>query len=258
MYDRTKFSDPYASVDIQPVSVAGKEIEKIAVRVKDDAGEEQVVGILSKDYNLIKNSIVRDIEHDIISRSGMGWKNLKTLWDGKRYVNYFYSENALTTLKNGAEYPLHLGMMSRNAYDGSGLFALEFYIMNMACLNQFINSKQMGRFAIRHIAADNFDITDAVQNINISSNKLVEIAPKYQAMIQAPLSVEDIVNARNAEMIPDIQWGNAISQLGNEPDQGKLFGLYQALTFVTSHKMAGMNAIKAGNNVTEHFMSLVA
>jgi len=257
MYDRTKFSDPYAQVDIQPVHVAGKEIEKIAVRVKDDNGEQQVVGILSKDYNLINNSIVRDVEHDIMSRSGMEWTNLKTLWDGKRYVNYYYSKNALTELKNGTTYPLHLGMMSRNAYDGSGLFAFEFFIMNMVCLNQFIARKQMGYFAVRHIAADHFDIEDAVKNVGISSNKLVEIAPKYTAMIEHKITVDDIIDAHKAELIPDIQWGNAIDQLGKEPDSGKLFGLYQALTFVTSHKMSGMNAIKTGNNVTEHFMSLI-
>jgi hypothetical protein len=148
-------------------------------------------------------------------------------------------------------------MMSRNAYDGSGLFGFEFFIMNMVCLNQFVDRKRMGFFAVRHISADSFDIDDAVANVGHSANKLVEIAPKYTAMIGQDLTVDTIVNARKAELIPDIQWGNAIDQLGKEHDAGKLFGLYQALTFVTSHKMSGMNAIKTGNNVTEHFMSMV-
>jgi hypothetical protein len=177
------------------------------------------------------------------------------MWDGKKYFDYFYTTNPMITLKNGHEYPLHLGMMVRNAYDGTSVFGLEFYIMNMICTNQFIARKAMGYFAIRHDGNEKFDIEDSLQNVSIGAKKIVEIAPRYTRMIESPIGIQNIVNARLADLIPDTQWGNVIEQLGKELDYGKAFGLYQALTFVTSHKMSGVNSIKKGNDVTEYFFN---
>ncbi len=103
----SNFSDLFADVDLQPVHVAGKEVNKIAVRVKDDSRNFIFSGILGKEYNLIKNSIARDISHDIQSRSGKSWKSLKNFWDGKKYIDYTYSEDPVFELKNGTTYPIH-------------------------------------------------------------------------------------------------------------------------------------------------------
>ena len=253
--EKSVFSNPFADVDMQSVSVAGEEVAKVAVRVKDDKGEYKLAGILGKDYTVYKNSLVRDVASDIMSRSGMAWKNLKTLWDGKKYADYFYTENPLAEVKNGTNYPLHLGMMLRNAYDGTGKLGFEFFVMNQICMNQYIARKIMGYFAIRHTGVNNFDIEDALQNVSVGATRLTQLAPRLQNLTTRELTVSDITAAAGSELIPASHWGAALDTLSKEVDAGKIFGLYQALTFVTSHKMQGFTSINAGDGVTEYFFN---
>lgn len=252
---KSVFSDPYAEVDIQPVQVAGEDVPKVAVRVKDDSGNYKVSGILHKDYQLYKNSLVRDVVSDIITRSGMEWANLKTLWDGKKYASYVYTKNPIIEIKNGHTYPIHLGAMARNSYDGSTKLGLEFFAMNTICMNQYIARKTMGYFAIRHTGNNGFDINDALQNISLGATRLTQLAPRLQTLIAKPLEIKDLVAAKAADIIPSSHWGTAIETLGKEVDAGTAFGLYQALTFVTSHKMTGFTSINAGDEVTEYFFN---
>lgn len=109
--------------------------------------------------------------------------------------------------------------------------------MNSICANQFISRKLMGFFAIRHSGSDKFDIDDALISLSKGANNLINLAPKYQSLVDQDLSLDHIINTQR-----------------NEPDQGKLFGLYQALTFITSHQMSGFNALSYGNEISEHFL----
>ena len=253
--EKSMFTDPFAEVDTQPVQVAGEDVAKVAVRVKDDKGEFKLAGILGKDYTIYKNSLVKDVVSDIMTRSQMKWTNLKTLWDGKRYVDYFHTVDPITSIKNGHEYPLHLGMMARNSYDGSSKFGLEFYIMNMICTNQYIARKMMGYFAIRHTGENTIDVEDALQNVSLGATRLTQLAPRLQNFISKPLALPDLIEAKAADVIPSSYWGTAIEALGKEVDSSTVFGLYQALTFVTSHKISGFNSISKGDEVTEYFFN---
>lgn len=250
---KSEFIDPYADVDIQPVHVGGRECDKIAVRVKDSRGEYQVAGILSTGYQLFKNSIVRDVAHDIQSRSGMQWMPLKTIWDGKKYADYWYSENPITSIQNGADYQFHLGMMVRNSYDATSRFGLEFYIMNAICTNQFIARKLMGYFAIKHTGNESFDVEDALMAVQNGANNLIKVAPRIKAFLSYDISMDDVIAASRAGIIPSSHWGTALDVLGKEIDCEKVFGLYQACTYVTSHKMNGFSSIATGDGVSEYF-----
>ena len=84
----------------------------------------------------------------------------------------------------------------------------------------------MGFFAIRHSGSDKFDIDDALISLSKGANNLINLAPKYQSLVDQDLSLDHIINTQRADLIPSSKWGEAINQLGNEPDQGKLFGLY--------------------------------
>jgi len=185
----------------------------------------------------------------------MSWKQLKTLWDGKKYVDYFYTENPISEIKNGTTYPLHLGMMLRNSYDGSSKFGMEFFIMNQICMNQYIARKTMGYFAIRHTGSNNFDVNDALQNVSLGATRLTQLAPRLEHMVSKKLEIADITAAAASDLIPGGHWGTALETLQKEVDFGTVFGLYQALTFVTSHKMTGFSAINKGDAVTEYFFS---
>ena len=221
--------------------------------VNDDNGEPKLSGILSKDYNLIKNSAAKDIGDNIKSRSDYLWEELKCFWDGKKYAHYYISTEPVTEIENGGTHPIHLGIMLRNSYDGSSCFGLEIFACNMQCANQYISRNRFGFFAIKHTDNEAINIEDAVTNIGIGAQRLIEVAPKIGELRHKALSVDDIRSAKKNTSIPNSRWGDVIDKLGD--GESNKFGLFQAMTNVASHKMTGFNSITVGNTITEHFLS---
>lgn len=254
-----KFSDPFAEAKTEPVEVAGKEVAKLAVTVKDDDGEYQCVGILSKDYPLIKNTVARDMGSNIMSRSDYEWRELKVLWDGKKFVQYFVTREPIaqiqTQMGGNGIHPLHLGLMMRNTYDGTGKYGLEIFGFDFVCTNQFISRNRFGYFAIYHHDSQTFKIDDAIENVSIGANNLLAIAPKFQEMTAIPLTTEIVVGARKNTKIPSSKWGSVLDRLAVE--EATKFGLYSAMTYVTSHQLAGFSAIMIGESVTDYFLDTV-
>jgi hypothetical protein len=52
------------------------------------------------------------------------------------------------------------------------------------------------------------------------------------------------------------RWGDVLDALAGE--DGTAFGLFQALTNVASHRLAGLSAVATGTSITEHFLRLKA
>jgi len=253
-----KFSDPFAEVVQEPVEVGGDEVAKVGVRVKDDDGDWRLAGIQHAGWQLIKNSIAKDVGDNIMSRSPYEWKELKVLWDGKRYAHYFITEAPITQVVVGGQdsdiHQLHLGMMMRNAYDGSGKFGMEMFACDYACTNQFVSRKRFGYFAIYHNDADSWQIDDAIENISTGADNLIRVAPRIQELSNIELNSGHIVNAYQNTKIPHSKWGNVIARLATE--QATLFGLYSALTFIASHELKGFNAITVGDTISEHMLNV--
>jgi len=248
------FSNPFAEVRQEPVEVGGDAVSKVGIRVQNDDGEWELAGILHKDWHLIKNSIARDVGDDIRSRSGREWRELKLIWDGRKYAHYFITIDPITQInthqENNGEHQIHLGMMMRNAYDGSSKFGLEMFACDYHCMNQFISRNRFGYFAIYHSDKETFLIDDAVENISVGAEKLIAIAPRLQEMTEATATTKDIQAAYRSTTIPKSKWGSVIEHI----EQATLFGLYTAMTYVASHEMRGFNSISVGNSVSDHFL----
>ena len=245
------FTNPWADVEITPVQIAGEDIaSKSAIRVKSDDGTwTKHPSIVSSDYRLIRNDVARDLTSDIMSRSGMKWKALKTLWDGKRLAAYYITEEKVAEAEGGAVgHPIHVGMMIRNTYDGSGVFGLEIFAANMHCTNQYIDRNRFGYFAIRHDSGANFDVQDAVANLSSGVTNVLSVAPVLSQMRKTPLTLEHVLKAREETNVPKSMWGAVLTQLALE--EATLFGLYQALTYVASHEVSGFNSLYVGESVS--------
>ena len=250
------FSNPFAEVEITPVTVSGQEItSKMAVRVQADDGEwSKAPSIVSSDYKLIRNDVARDIGDDIMSRSGMPWKSLKTLWDGKRWCAYSITENKIGDITGGADnHPVHVGMMLRNSYDGSGVLGLEMFACNMVCSNQYIERNRFGYFAIRHDNARDFDVQDAIENVSRGVDNIMAVAPKLSQMRSMELTARGIFDAHRNCTIPKSMWGDVLSRMALE--EATVFGLYQALTNVASHQVGGFSSISVGQSIGNAFLS---
>ena len=257
---KVTYTNPFADVDMTPINVGGREVSsKIAVRVKDDSGEYQVMGILSKDYQLLSNRKVRDYAEDIMSRTGQeygGYRNLKTLFDGKRYVDFFASNNPIVSIQNGKELPLHLGLACWNSYDGTRASGFECFALNPFCTNQYHSRTRFGFFAWRHTGADNrqLDVDDALSSLAIGAQNVTAIAPAIKLLKAAPITAEAITTAHAKTEMPTSKWGEVLAQLAKE--EASLFGLYQALTFVASHSLNGLTAISIGSTITDHLLPM--
>lgn len=248
------FGDPFAPVSLEPVTVAGQEVaSKTAVVVTDDQGNRQTVGIQGRDYNLITNAFARDLANDIMSRSGMSWSPLKTLWDGKRYCQYYLSDKVAGEITNGERMPVHVGIMLRNAYDGSSAFGLEVYACNMVCTNQYHNRNLFGFFAIRHTGDRELKLSDALTNLQLGVGNVIKAMPVLQQLKAEPLKIEHITQAKEKTKIPQSKWGDVLDQLNKEA--ATRFGLFQALTYVASHQLSGFSSISIGDSIGQHFIS---
>jgi hypothetical protein len=249
------YTNPFAKVQVEPVTVSGDEIaSKIAIRVQSDDGTwSKQPSILSAGYQLITNEEAKDAGDDIMSRSQMPWEEIKTHWDGRRYIGYHITKSAITSINRGGtseNHPIHLGMMVRNSYDGSSLFSIEMFIANMVCLNQYVDRNRFGYFAIRHVG-DAWDVEDALGQIAIGAERAIAVVPKISALRSTPLQIEHIIKAHEQTNIPNTSWGDVLTQLSKEPDQGTVYGLFQALTFVSTHELKGLSTIRSGQSVMQ-------
>lgn len=249
------FSNPFTDVKLEKVSAGGQEISNVAVMVKGDDDVYHSAGIRAAGYNLITNQFAKDTVDNIKTRSGYTWKSLRApFFDGRKYVEYFITNETITSIQNGKEMPLHLGILCRNAYDGKGAFGIEFYGCNMECTNQYYSRNLFGYFVIYHTESDSYHIDDAVEQISVGANKLIEVAPRIQDMRSQPLTSEMIINTKKAleggkSELPNSKWGDVLTRLAVE--EATKFGLYQALTWVVSHEMKGLNTISIGSRITE-------
>ncbi len=254
----SEYTDPFAPVEIQPVSVAGETVPtRVAVRVKDDAGNFNVVGIVGKDYQLVTNRKLRDIADDIMARSPEtlgGFQNLKTLFNGKVYVDYFFSNNPITAIRNGTSLELSMGLMVWGAYDGTRKYGFEVFALNGHCFNEYHSRNRFGFFALRHTPGEQnvFDVDDALNNVARGVQNIITVAPMIGELKQRKLSAEGILLAKSNVKIPTSRWGDVLDQLGHEEPND--FGLYQALTNVASHKLTGLSAIDVGSSITDYFL----
>lgn len=258
---KVKFSDPFADVDIAPVTIPGvAEHDKISVRVKDDSGEYQLAGILSSGYNLIKNSIAHETALDIFSRLPYKFEELlggkadphgrtARYFDGKRYIHYFSSVEPIVEAE---DLKLHLGACLRNSYDGSGKYVFEIYGLNPFCTNQYHQRNLFGFFEVRHTTngSTHFDFEDAVRNLQVGASNLIAAAPRILEMKNKPLAIEDLRQAAKSELIPKSMWGDALAGI----ETATYFGLFQSLTALASHDLSGLSSLSYGQLIGDYFL----
>ena len=250
------FTNPYADVQVSPIMVQGETMSnKLAVQVRaDDDTWSAKPSVVSTGYSVITNSEARDCGHDIMTRSPYTWRGLKTHWDGKRYIGYHLTNEKIAQIDtDGEPHPIHLGLMIRNSYDGSSIFGIQLFVANMVCLNQYQDRNRFGYFAIRHTER-NWDFSDALSQIGHGAQRAIEIAPRIQALQNTPLTMGLLQGAHRAIEMPKTKWGEVLTALDadvNRGHSGTAYGLFQALTFVSTHQLDGMSTLRVGESVMQ-------
>jgi hypothetical protein len=171
-------------------------------------------------------------------------------------VEYFSSRNPIST-SNGQHSRLDLkcGLMVWNSYDGTRKVGFEVFALNPVCTNQYQSRNRFGFFAWRHDPdeAGKIDVDEALQNISIGIGNIIKVAPAIQELKARPLDLKLLQDAKKQTKLPKSMWGEVLDQLGKE--ESSAFGLFQAMTHITSHELSGLSALTAGTSVTEYFLN---
>lgn len=253
-----KTTNPYAEVELVTPQINGRDMEtRQVVMVKDDEGVYQESGVVSKGYQLIKNELAHGILEDIVTRSGEPFHDLRGAhWDGKRYVEYKMSDRSLFEVqRNGVNRTAKIGIALQNSYDGSCALRVQMFIALLECSNQCIESNLFGSFSLKHQIGGNgeglINVEDAVSQIGEGAQRLIAAAPVMERLGDIPLTLDMLKLARRETKLAEGHWGRVIDR--TESDTA--WGLYNALTSVASHDVAGNNGLTIGNNIGRLFLA---
>jgi hypothetical protein len=284
-------TNPFCDVDLMPLTeTVGK---YRVVRLKDEEGEfrpiESKGAIHGEAYRLVPNTQVRQIAEDVLTRTGMGFeplnwghdpdatRNRTIVWDGKKYAQRWFMPDVNMNLNGDNLHRMMLGVQAINSYDGSYKVGLQFFMMACECLNQFHSGNLLGSFTFNHFDRGDStlegDMDDAIRLIGDQAEMFTKALPKLQwLMAQDNPSIGDFLNIRNQLAALRPAWPasydpHVLDELSNNgvtnglnmqqtAGTGNLWGLLNAYTAVTTHKVGGFRGTELSRSVTDHFVAM--
>jgi hypothetical protein len=209
-------------------------------------------------------------------------------WDGKRFSARWMLPNVRSRVTDpGAteaarNVPMHLGVEAINSYDGSCKVGIQFFAMSMACNNQFYSQNLLGGFTFRHYERSgegtlDSDIDDAMGLIGQAAERFIDVAPLLQKMADTPLSQMGGENATNLDgylavrselagtwkpsydpyVLDEMSNTGVTKALGASAQTAhcnNMWGLLNAYTAVSTHKIGGFNGVNLGRIATDSFV----
>jgi hypothetical protein len=287
--------DPFCDVDMQSLEAVGLP-DKYVIRLRDPETQEMVPintkgAIHGQGYRLVQNSRVDQITRDVLTRTGMDWKALPKYgqskvtdqeWDGKKFAQRFYIPEVNIDVNEGEGTKLMLGVEAVNSYDGSYGVALQFFIMSMACSNQFRPGNFLGGFNFRHHeAADQSleaDLRDACDLLEQQAEKFGTIGAKVDRLLNTTLEeayeeddrMSGFLAMRNSlgkswrptydsHVLDELAHKGVTSKMGRVQTShtDNLWGTLNAYTAVATHHIGGFNGVSVNRDVTDKFLELV-
>jgi hypothetical protein len=284
-------TDPFCDVDLMELNETQGKYR--VVRLKDEEGEWQPIeskgAIHGEAYRLVPNTQVRQIAEDVLTRTGMqfeplNWghdpdatKNRAIVWDGKKYAQRWFMPDVSVNVNGGDLHKMMLGVQAVNSYDGAYKFGLQFFMMACECLNQFHTGNLLGGFTFNHFDRGDStleaDVDGAIRMIGNQAEMFTKALPKLQwLMAQDNPSMADFLRIRTqlANLRP--AWpaaydGAVLDELAHSgitkglnmaqtAGTGNLWGILNAYTAVTTHKVGGFRGAELSRAVTDHFVGM--
>ena len=179
---------------------------------------------------------------------------------------------------NGGDlHKMMLGVQAINSYDGAYKFGLQFFMMACECLNQFHTGNLLGGFTFNHFDRGDStleaDVDSAIQMIGNQAEMFTKALPKLQwLMAQDDPSMTDFLGIRRQLSSLRPAWpqaydGAVLDELANHgitkglnmaqtAGTGNLWGILNAYTAVTTHKVGGFRGAELSRAVTDHFVGM--
>ena len=288
--------DPYCDVDTELLNMGGERSNKCVVRLRDpDTNQMRPLDTLgaihnSETYALVTNRRLQQATHDVMTRSRLQFqplpsyqnsKSTPVIWDGRKYIARYYTQDVTADIKQDdheATSRIMLGMQITNSYDGSLNCAMEFFLMNMLCANQFYSTHMITGFNLKHYKSANndieFDLDDAVRAIEQQADQFGRLLPRFAALTGKQLSeLGDGKSDLSGMLAFRQQLGNAwkpsydchvLDELANRSVTSRIEGLQSAgkstrtlwdllnsYTAVCTHQIGGFSGISTNRVVTD-------
>ena len=268
------FSDPFAPVRLTNVVSDGKATEKWFVEIQREIGADgkpvwkDVPGkTVGPTYRLVTNQQVREMGQAVMDKTGFKFKpvpnrgegrNQGLIWDGRRYTERFYTEDRVIKSPQGGD--VMLGVALQNSYEGSMAVAINFFMMNCVCANQFYSEHMFQQpFKFAHVGADgklDADFDDAFAALSASAVRFAGLVPKLNLLASTPCPLKEYLDVRarmaaatkielrDKEVLDELHGDGVTRRLGIAT--GMLYGppdtywaLVNAITAVTTHVIGG-------------------
>lgn len=238
--------DPFSPVTLAPLSIDGhgKQSSRFAVMLhpqtsasvnEDGTGAEVIetdpveVGIVSGDYKLVPNLDVHEIAQEILRSTGLEFKHVRSLFDGRKYTERFQIPSLALERAKGDVIALTLDLF--NSYDGSTQYGFAFNALRLVCLNGMTVASMLGGFRLRH--NDNpsqFEReleTARIQVLSMGQN-MQKLGPAIDTMMETEADINSVRRFLKETEIPR-QYIPELIQNIQEPTE---WGVYNAATRV--------------------------
>lgn len=261
MAQRIKVTDPFAEVRLNTIKIGDREDHHKAVEILDDEGVMRTVAIQGPDYELVPNTLAREIGQDVMSRSDFNWEHDKTLWNGS-FISMLYRSDKQVDLPEVGEVMAY-GLRIENSYNGSIKLRVSTMAWILSCLNGMTHPEIFGHYTFRHDSrGDNkFDMDDAIACVQSGVNCLDIMQGKIAKMSSRPFALCDLADISSRLSFPKSSWKDVLEELDKSSYEDKMFtywDAYQAFTQVVTHKMSGVSSLNYSDRVGKQFLELVS
>ena len=286
-------SDPFCDVRLVNIKHGGRETDKFMIELQQPNTQlyREIPGVgavHTANYHLVPNRQVHDIAMDVLNKTGMTFEPVPSfasghsqpiLWDGKRYVERWFTKDVKVTgpkaFPGGQRRDMMMGMEVRNSYDGSYKVGLAFFAMYCACSNQFHATNLLGApFEFPHVnRGEGFEgdfqlaldtVTEKAANFhNIQKALDVLAETRVTGMsdfldLRQRLKNNTRVEFRDKNLLDELAGCGITQEIGLPEmareaykDPSTYWAISNAFTAITTHGVPGVRGAEQGRRITD-------
>jgi len=237
--------NPFAPIEIQPLTSAGSEVpgKAIHLRVDTEKGPKLVfVASHSPRYKPISNRAAVNIAEEVMIKSGHSFTPFNSVWDGKKFAILYKSDDHTISLPGNDQ--VTLGLYVQNSYDASLLFGVRLMVIRYACMNGLFFGNELAGFAFKHVNGSSDEaIEDAIAQLNGSASAYQGVVSRFPEMMNAPTNLETFtkwareLSEGGAPKWPKGKLLDVIQQIDTHGGANTVWTMLNDFTYVATHDL---------------------
>ena len=252
-------------IKTEPIQVnGGISIGKKAIIRSDN---NKILGVVGENYKPVLNSTMKDLVNEISKSGEFELEGYREYYEGKVIHCFMRNTNSYLNM-NG--HMVHERMGISNSHDGSKRFSIFTYTAMERCGN--IYADYLNVFSKKHLSNLYFDSHEVKELLRKYKSKKDSIYTSFDGMDKIKIDegiieklIADVYNmlskdsslpkTKNWRESPSMQ--NLLESINIEMGQlgNNLFGLFNGVTYYTSHQMRNADSELSKINGTAHLIN---